>query len=517
MSAQPLPFSSTKGAGRNPGDSAISVSGLIAQIKGALADAFPRSVAVIGEISNFKRHSSGHLYFRLKDAGAAIDAVMFRPDAARLKFRPADGMEIVAEGRVDVYDVRGQLQLYVERMTPKGAGALELAFRQLRDKLQREGLFDPQVKKPIPPYPRAVGVVTSPTGAALRDIRRTLSRRWPSITMYLVPVPVQGEAAAEAIAKALRLLDANADRLGIDTIIVGRGGGSLEDLWAFNEEAVARAVYAASTPVISAVGHETDITICDLVADVRAATPTAAAELAVPDAAQVARHLGLLARRLKHRAGESIAAAQAALAGALRSVVFRDPAWRVRTQMQRLDELSHRMRAGLAGELAAYRGRLTPAAGRLAAIHPARLAEQKLARLHRAAGRMAWALGARSKHAGETLAEMQQRLARLHPRHKLNLATQKIHAAKRQLEAMSYRSVLKRGYAVTRDSRGAILRSAGQVKINELIQTELAYGKINSRVTSTGETAPTKTTMPARKTQDVPGGRHDGENPSLFD
>jgi len=325
----------------------LTVTELVGRIKEALLDAFGRRVVVIGEISNFKRHSSGHLYFSLKDAGATIDAVMFRQLASGVRFEVGDGLEVVAEGRVDVYEKQGRLQLYVERLTPRGAGALELAFRQLKAKLQAEGLFDPARKKPLPPFPRAIGVITSPTGAAVRDIARTLRRRWPAARVYLVGVRVQGDQAAGEIAEAVALLDAKADELGIDTIIVGRGGGSLEDLWAFNEEAVARAIFAARTPIISGVGHETDFAISDFVADVRAATPTAAAELAAPDSAELRRHVRVLGGRLGRRAAERLAAGQAALDGILRSVVFRDPAWRVRSARQELAELAGRMQIGL--------------------------------------------------------------------------------------------------------------------------------------------------------------------------
>jgi exodeoxyribonuclease VII large subunit len=445
-----------------------------------MAEAFPQRVAVVGEISNLKRHSSGHLYFRLKDADAAIDAVMFRRDAKALKFEPTDGLEVVAEGRVDVYEVRGQLQLYVERMTPKGEGALELALRQLRDRLQREGLFDRAAKKHIARFPRAVGVVTSATGAAIRDIRRTLARRWAGVTVYLLPARVQGEGAAGEIAEAVRLLDANAARLRIDTIIVGRGGGSLEDLWAFNEEVVARAIFAADTPVISAVGHEVDVTIADLVADVRAATPTAAAERAVPDAGELRRHLATLGGRLGRIVGERLAAARAELLSVLRSVVFRDPHASVRTQMQRSDELSHRMRAALSAVLSRSRRRLDPLAARLALLHPAVLAERDGARLQRAVSRLAWVLGGRSKRAGDRLAAVAGRLGAAHPRHALALARQQVAAAARQLEAMSYRCVLARGFSVTR-AAGAVLRSVARVRPAMRIETELADGSFTSR------------------------------------
>jgi len=486
----------------------MSVSLLVARVKAALAGAFPERVTVVGQISNLKRHTSGHVYFSLKDAAASIDAVMFRGAARRLKFEPSDGLEAVVEGRVDVYDVRGQLQLYVERMTPKGTGALELAFRQLKEKLEREGLFDPAAKKPIPEFPRAVGVVTSATGAAIRDIRKTLGRRWPAATVYLLPSLVQGEAAAEQIAEAIRLLDASAGRLGIETIIVGRGGGSLEDLWAFNEEAVARAVYAAATPIISAVGHEVDVTICDLVADVRAATPTAAAELAVPDRAAVAELVATLAARLHRLLRDRLGNARAALEAVCRSVVFRDPAARLRTQVQRLDEWSHRLRAGAGERVAAGRRRLERPARLLAALHPARLQERAAAAVDRLAGRLAWALGGRSKHSGDALTALVERMLAVDPRHRVRLARQQVEAAARQLDAMSYRSVLSRGFSVTRSSAGRILRRADQVTAGEIVETELTDGGFRSRVEAGGgkqKAARKRTRRPAP------------EGPTLFD
>jgi exodeoxyribonuclease VII large subunit len=456
----------------------------MARIKCALAEAFPQSVAVVGEISNFKLHSSGHMYFRLKDADAAIDAAMFRQFASRLRFTPADGLEVLVEGRVDVYDPRGQLQLYVEQMTPRGAGALELAFRQLCEKLRREGLFDPASKKPLPRFPRAIGLVTSPTGAAVRDICKTLRRRWPAARVYLMPVLVQGEGAAESVAEGIALLDANAARFGIDTIIVARGGGSLEDLWAFNEEIVIRAIHAAGAPIVTGIGHEIDVTIADMVADVRAATPTAAAELAVPDAAEVLRHLLTVEARLRRAAVEGFESAATALRAVLRSAIFRDPTAGLRIQHQRLDELSHRLRADLGQIVSQARRRLEPVGGRLASLHPARLTESAKGRVDRLTARLAWALGGRSKRAGDALAAWQGRLLAVQPGYRLRLACQRVAAAERQLEALSHRSVLHRGFSVTRRPDGAILRSIGDVGEGDWIATELADGRIRSRVGS---------------------------------
>ena len=232
-----------------------------------------------GEISNFKAHSSGHMYMSLKDDKGVIRAVMFRSAAAKLSFRPENGMKVIAGGRISVYERDGQYQMYIETMQPDGVGALHIAFEQLKEKLNAEGLFAAEHKKPLPRFPKRVGVITAPTGAAIRDILNILSRRFPYAEVILYPVLVQGENAASSIAGAIEYMDSK--KLA-DVLIVGRGGGSIEDLWAFNEEIVARAIYACETPIVSAVGHEVDFTISDFVADLRAPTPSAAAELTVP-------------------------------------------------------------------------------------------------------------------------------------------------------------------------------------------------------------------------------------------
>ena len=489
-----------------------TVSALITRIKDALAEAFPDRVNVVGEISNLKRHGSGHMYFRLKDARTAIDAAMFKHRASRLRFTPEDGMEVVAEGRVDVYDVRGQLQLYVEQLLPKGAGALELAFRQLREKLQREGLFDPAVKQPIPAFPRAVGVVTSPTGAAVRDIRRTLARRWPAARVYLVPALVQGEAAAPSIVEALRLLDANASQYEIDTILLARGGGSLEDLWAFNEEPVARAIFTTRTPIISGVGHEVDVTIADLVADARAATPTAAAEMAVPDRREVDRLLTGQAERLERAAAEALRRSHRDLDFVLRSAVFRDPASRIRVEVRRADELSHRLGSALRGRLAVGRNRLEPAANRLAAVHPARLTDRAAGRLERIREALRWALGGRAKQAGDALAEARGRLTAGHPRHLARLSRQRLDGLARRLEALSYRSVLRRGYTVTRAPGGEILRSAAGAAAGAELETEFHDGRVVSRIEKAAGSDKEQ-----NRNVGKPRGRKAPPGPSLFD
>ncbi|MCE5325140.1 MAG: exodeoxyribonuclease VII large subunit [Planctomycetaceae bacterium] len=524
-STQPgFDFSKAKGPRATPvvgGDEAAAqapppwpVSLLVRHIKESLSECFPAAISVVGEISNFKRHSSGHLYFRLKDANAAIDAVMFRTAAARLKFEPADGLEVVAQGRIDVYDQRGQLQICIDRLSPKGAGELELAFQQLRAKLQAEGLFDAAAKKPLPMYPRAIGLITSPTGAAVRDIARTLARRWPAADVYLLPVMVQGAEAAGQVAAAVALLDAGAGRLNIDTLIVARGGGSLEDLWAFNEEIVARAIFAARTPIVCGVGHEVDVTIADLVADVRAATPTAAAELAVPDADAVRRGVATLAGRMTRRVGETVRSARAELTGLLRSSVFRDPGAAVRTHTRRVDELSHCLASGLAAQVAQARRAMEAPAAALAGLHPVRLVDRARAAVDALQASLRWNLGARAKRGGESLLRLEGRLTAALPRHRLALARQRVEAAARQLEAMSYRSVLARGFSVTRDSRGQIVRSAAAVAAGEILSTQVSDGAIASRVMGGGEGGPPPpAAAPARRSK-----KHSPDSgPGLFD
>ncbi len=273
----------------------VSVTQLTQYIKLLLdRDEILSQICVRGELSNYKAHSSGHQYFTLKDEGATISCVMFRSDAARLRFRPESGMKVILYGRVSLFPKSGQYQIYVTAMQPDGLGALALALEQLKTRLNREGLFDPAHKKPLPRYPRRVALVTSPTGAAVRDMIRILKRRWPLAEVVVCPVLVQGEGAAEEIAAMLDYVDRH--QLA-DVIITGRGGGSMEDLWAFNEECVIRAIYRCETPVISAVGHEPDVTLADMVADVRAATPSNGAELAVPE--QEAQHSALLQLRLR--------------------------------------------------------------------------------------------------------------------------------------------------------------------------------------------------------------------------
>lgn len=320
----------------------LSVSQLNRYIKMNFdADENLANIFISGEISNFTNHyRTGHLYFTLKDDSAAVRAVMFNSSAKRLKFMPEDGMKVIARGRVSVYEASGQYQLYVDDMQPDGVGALNLAYEQLKEKLQKEGLFSEFHKKPLPPYPEKVGVITSPTGAAVRDIINVLGRRFPYAEIVFCPVLVQGEGAHLQLTDAVNLF--NSERAA-DVIIIGRGGGSIEDLWEFNDEGLARAVYNSEIPVISAVGHETDFTICDFVADMRAPTPSAAAELAVPDANELQYALSALKNRMFLNVSSGIADRRSRLEYLTSKGALKSPDEMLSNRSQRLDTAFSKM------------------------------------------------------------------------------------------------------------------------------------------------------------------------------
>ncbi|WP_018703169.1 exodeoxyribonuclease VII large subunit [Anaeromusa acidaminophila] len=319
----------------------LTVSDVTAYVKRWMdKDALLSSVYVRGEVSNFKRHSSGHCYFTLKDTGAVLRAVLFRSRAQYLKFEPQNGMQVIVSGRLSVFERDGQYQLYGDRMTPDGIGELSLAYAQLKDKLEREGLFQKEKKRPLPLLPRAVGIITSPTGAAVRDIRTVAKRRFAGIPLVLAPVVVQGPIAAGEITAAIHLLESHPL---IDVLIVGRGGGSIEELWAFNEEAVVRAIAGSSIPVISAVGHETDFTLADFAADMRAATPSQAAELAVPDRFELERRLQQGKIRLRQALGNDLLRRRQHLIQLCKSPVFTKPERLLAPQRQNLDHLQERL------------------------------------------------------------------------------------------------------------------------------------------------------------------------------
>ncbi len=350
----------------NEAAAVYSVSEITGALQRTLAGAFGR-VSVRGEISNYRPAASGHLYFALKDRDAQLRAVMFRGAAAGLRFQPTDGVEVVAEGEISIYAPRGDLQIILRTMVPAGLGALMQAFEAMKRRLAAEGLFDADRKVPLPAYPGTVGIVTSPTGAAVRDLLHVLTRRWPAARIVFVPVRVQGEGAAGEIAAALARLDGWG---GADVIIVGRGGGSLEDLWAFNEEPVARAIAACRTPVISAVGHETDFTIADLVADLRAPTPSAAAEIAVPDRREVARRFLHHGDRMQRRVLRLVEERRLRLGRLVSAYGLRRPEEFLRREEQRVDGLALRLTAATVAWAEGRRRRVQEAGRVLGALDP---------------------------------------------------------------------------------------------------------------------------------------------------
>ena len=419
-----------------------SVTRLNNEIK-ELLDAVPgyRNLLVQGEISNYKAHSSGHHYMTLKDEGAAINAVMFRSDAMRLKFRLGNGMKVIVRARVSSFPRTGQVQLYISEVIPDGAGALNLAFEQLKNKLQAEGLFDPAHKKPIPACPQRIALVTSPTGAAVRDMIRILGRRWPLARVTLYPAQVQGQGAAESIARALMLANAVGEA---DVILCGRGGGSMEDLWAFNEEPVARAIYDSEIPVISAVGHEPDVTIADFVADLRAPTPSGAAELAVPDRAELSLSVRALDTRLRTAAHKQLQIRRQRLTALQERLELRTPAKYIAEKRLLLDQMADRLCTALPARLGRETQRLT-------------MQRQRL------------------------LAAGQEGLHRRRLRFTQTVAT---------LDAISPLRVLARGYAVaTRGKRGAVVSDAGTLRTGDTLHIRFAKGAANCRVTDTEEEA----------------------------
>ena len=419
-------------------DRVLSVGELTREIKDLLAGAFP-AVWVKGEISNWKGpNTSGHLYFKLKDASAALECAMFRGSAARLTFAPKDGLEVEAFGEISVYEPRGGYQLVIKQLRPAGIGALLAQLEELKRRLAAEGLFDPARKQPLPRYPRTVGVVTSPVGAAVRDIVKVLRARWPGLRIVLAPVKVQGEGAASEIAAAIERFD----RWGLaDVLIVGRGGGSIEDLWAFNEEPVVRAIAAARTPVISAVGHEVDVTLADHAADQRAATPSNAAELAVRSARETEQQVESYALRMQVRMRHRLERLQRDLRAILRQHGFRRVKDLFTHWRQRTDDLSGRLEQGVRGALETSRARWERArtAWGLREAVPRRLAEARLGL-------------SRSHTALEDAI-----VARVLDRRRLALAFGD------RLRALSPRRVLERGYALVRGE----LRPGGSMTVEK--------------------------------------------------
>ncbi|NWF92042.1 MAG: exodeoxyribonuclease VII large subunit [Syntrophaceae bacterium] len=428
----------------------LTVSELTREIKDLLELRFP-DIWIEGEVSNLRTPPSGHVYFTLKDDLSQIRAVLFKNQARTLRFLLEDGLHIISRGRVSLYEKRGEYQLILEEVEPRGIGALQLAFLQLKERLEREGLFDVAHKKPLPLIPQTIGIVTSPTGAVIRDMLHIIHRRFENVHILLYPVRVQGEGASAEISSAIEYLN---KRTNVDVIIVGRGGGSLEDLWPFNEEVVARAIYNSKVPVISAVGHETDYTISDFVADLRAPTPSAAAELVVKDKHEVKRIVHNLKEKLRNRIFQIFQENRTHLLNL--KMRLKDPRRKVEEYLLRADELFNRFRVVISWVLSREREGTSHLAERLHLQSPI----QKV------------------KNLRSVLADKKRRLSQAF-RHSVEIRRQRLAGVTGKLDSLSPLSVLQRGYSITRKLPGfEILREAIHVKEGDKVEIRLYKGTL---------------------------------------
>lgn len=438
-----------------PPKQVFTVSELTGLLRTSIEEQFS-DIWLEGELSNLRAPGSGHVYCTLKDKTSQIRAVLFRSSALRLRFALQEGMQVIVRGRLTVYELRGEYQIVIDTVEPKGVGALQLAFEQLKERLAAEGLFDRERKKPIPAFPRTVGVVTSLTGAAIRDILAVLRRRWPTLHILIAPVQVQGESAGRQIAEALASLN---DWGSVDVIIVGRGGGSLEDLWSFNEEIVVRAIAASHVPVVSAVGHEIDVTLADFAADLRAPTPSAAAEAVVPVLAEIVERLRELTLRTGQMMLRHCAFERQRLDAGIRGVT--DVRFRLQEAAQRTDDMVDRLRGLLQHVLASGRERVHEAQRDLSSLNPILVIKQGLATVPQFSKRLEGQMGT-------ILAQHRHR----------------IHALLAQLNTLSPLAVLGRGYSILQTvPAGRVLHRASDVEVGQELEAQLASGRLRCRVT----------------------------------
>src|SRR5499433_335807 len=441
-----------------PGRRIWRVADLVSAVRTTVERGYT-DIWVEGEISNFRPSESGHLYFTLKDGDAQLRIVMFRSQARLLRFRPESGMQIIARGRITIYDARGELQLSAEFLEPVGAGALQLAFEQLKNRLAQEGLFDPSRRKPIPPLPRGIGIVTSPRGAALHDMLNILARRHENVGILIYPAQVQGETAAGEVATGVRYFNRAKN---VDVIIVARGGGSIEDLASFNDEGLARTIAASALPVISAVGHETDFTIADFVADLRAPTPSAAAELVIESKHRLAEHLAHLEQRLARAARYRLLMAKNRLSELAQHGAFARIQDVLARRAQRLDEIVFRLAANYQGLLRDYHRRLDVAAARIRHFDFRRSLAATRTQLD--SGTLALVHAMRAHITGH--------------RARLNQLAAK-------LGALSPLNILDRGYALVFDASGALITDAARLKTGQEVSARVARGSFTAEVKKT--------------------------------
>ena len=399
-------------------------------IKGVLETTLPGRLIINGEISNWRPNQSGHCYFSLKDDTSVLPCVMWKSTSERLKFEPENGMEVLATGTIDVYVPHGRYQFLVDKISPAGKGDLQVAFEQMVEKLRAKGLFDETHKKALPPYPQRIAILTSETGAAVKDIQDSIQSRWPCVKLYLYPVPVQGAESARQIASAIRDVNRRNDKLQIDIMIVGRGGGSMEDLWAFNEEILAQAIYDSKIPIISAVGHEIDITVADMVADARASTPTKAGVTAVPDLKEVLGQLDYFARSLQNKVVAKAHLCGQKLETILASSVFRNPYFLVLAREQQVDELGGELNKAISQMLAKNKEFLRKSFEMISSLEPHRVLGGKKLKLMELQNKAKEAINA--------------------VLHKNNLL---LTAKANRLEGLSPKTILQRGYSITTNTR----------------------------------------------------------------
>jgi exodeoxyribonuclease VII large subunit len=446
------------------GTKIYTVSKVNTLIKTVLENNLPGRLTVTGQISDWRGpHTSGHCYFSLKDEGSVLPCIMWGSNFAKVKFKPENGLAIFGTGYIDIYEPQGKYQFYVERMEPAGVGALQLAFEQMVRRLEAQGLFDEAHKRAIPSYPQRIGILTSESGAAIEDIKDSIWNRWPCVKLFLYPVPVQGEGAAAEIADSLRDINRRNRKLKLDVLIVGRGGGSMEDLWAFNEEVLARAIFDSKIPVISAVGHEVDTTIADLVADARASTPTKAGVVAVPDMQEVLGQLAYFQKRLGSVLRAKLELCQENLQTVLARAVFRNPLLPVRYREQQLDEIVTNLAELIRELLTEGKDKLHRFYEQIIKIEPHRLLGRKTVDLNNWENRVNTAVQAIVNRFKMQLTAQKSRLAGLNPK-----------------------SVLQRGYSITTNKRsGLLVKNLADVQIEDNIITELAgENLIESKVTN---------------------------------
>lgn len=415
-----------------------------------------------GEISNYTHHTSGHMYFTLKDDTSKLRSIMFAGNNRYLKFIPKNGMKIIARGYLSLYERDGQYQFYVQELQPDGIGQLYLDYEQLKEKLDKEGLFSADIKKSLPSFPKKIGVITSPTGAAIKDILATINRRYPLVQIILYPVVVQGESAPSEIAKAIAQMNRSSN---VDLLIVGRGGGSIEELWAFNEEIVARSIYASEIPIISAVGHETDFTIADFVADVRAATPTAAGELAVPHIDDLKANIDYLSNRMEKQIKTKVERAKSTLNNLLKARIFRRPKQSLQEHIQRVDNLHNNLRNSLNRLSILYNNKYSQHNQRLQQQSP--LNRVKLQRVR--------------------LQQLKKQLIRETELKKIS-SGQKLSMSLTKLDSLNPLKIMQRGYALPYEESGKkLVKTINDIQLGDILKLRLIDGSLSCQVWSMEE------------------------------